>query len=82
MGIDRQSDIAAELQIGPTTLGRVRIYVSGGSIDLPMDFAPEEAREIAAELISAADSAEASVKPKKTTSGKARKRKPSRRQPD
>jgi len=28
MGIDKQSDIAANIQIGPTSLGMVRIYVS------------------------------------------------------
>lgn len=58
MGINRQTDFAGELQIGPTTLGQVRIYVAGDNVDLPMDFSPEEAREIAAELIEAADRAE------------------------
>ena len=33
MGIDKQSDISANLQIGPTTLGMVRIYVEGDGID-------------------------------------------------
>jgi len=27
MGIDKQSDIAANIQIGPTELGMVRIYI-------------------------------------------------------
>jgi hypothetical protein len=27
MGIDKQSDVSANLQIGPTSLGMVRIYV-------------------------------------------------------
>jgi hypothetical protein len=35
----------------------VRIYVSGTSVDLPMDFEPEEAEEIAEELKAAADAA-------------------------
>ena len=45
MGIDKQSDIAANLQIGPTTLGMVRIYVEADGVDLPLDFEPEEAEE-------------------------------------
>jgi len=57
MGIDKQSDMAANLQIGPTTLGMVRIYVEGDGIDLPLDFDPEEAEEIAEELRAAADAA-------------------------
>jgi len=54
MGIDKQSDMAANLQIGPTSLGMVRIYVEGDGIDLPLDFEPEEAEEIADELRAAA----------------------------
>lgn len=59
MGIDKQSDIAANLQIGPTSLGMVRIYVEGEGVDLPLDFEPEEAEEIAEELIAAAEAARA-----------------------
>jgi len=59
MGIDKQSDIAANLQIGPTSLGMVRIYVAGDGIELPLDFDPEEAEEIAEELIAAAGAARA-----------------------
>jgi hypothetical protein len=59
MGIDKQSDMAANLQIGPTTLGMVRIYVEGDGIDLPLDFDPEEAEEIAEELRAAAAAARA-----------------------
>ena len=54
MGIDKQSDMVADLQIGPTSLGMVRIYVAGDGIDLPLDFDPEEAEEIAEELRAAA----------------------------
>ena len=54
MGIDRESDIAADLQIGPTTLGMVRIHVAGGGAELTMDFDPDEAEEIAEELRAAA----------------------------
>lgn len=57
MGIDKQSDIAANLQIGPTSLGMVRIYVEGDGLELPLDFDPEEAEEIAEELLAAAEAA-------------------------
>ncbi|SET66486.1 DUF6324 family protein [Oceanicella actignis] len=59
MGIDSESDIAANLQIGPTTEGMVRIYVEGEGIELPLDFDPEEAEEIADELRMAAAKARA-----------------------
>ncbi|MDG2097297.1 MAG: DUF6324 family protein [Paracoccaceae bacterium] len=54
MGINKQSQISANLQIGPTTDGMVRIYIEGKNIELPLDFEPEEANEIAQELIAAA----------------------------
>ncbi len=54
MGINDDSDIAANLQIGPTTEGMVRIYVESDTVSLPMDFEPEEALEIAEEIRSAA----------------------------
>ena len=57
MGIDRESDTPANLQIGPTTLGMVRIYVEGDGVDLPLDFDPDEAEEIAEELRAAARAA-------------------------
>ena len=57
MGINTQSDIAADLQIGPTSAGMVRIYVEADGIELPLDFDPEEAEEIAEELRAAADAA-------------------------
>lgn len=60
MGIDKQSDVAANLQIGPTDAGMVRIYVEAeGGIELPLDFDPEEAEEIAEELRAAAEAARA-----------------------
>ena len=73
MGINRQTDLEGELQIGPTSLGLVRIYVSGQQVDLPMDFTPDEAREIAAELVEAAERAGANRsggKPKQAATGK------------
>ncbi|MEM0937437.1 MAG: DUF6324 family protein [Pseudomonadota bacterium] len=54
MGIDSESDISANLQIGPTTLGMVRIYVEAQGVELPLDFDPDEAEEIAEELRAAA----------------------------
>ncbi|MDV7270947.1 DUF6324 family protein [Thioclava sp. A2] len=57
MGINNESDIAANLQIGPTDVGMVRIYLEGDGIDLPLDFDPEEAEEIAEELLAAAEAA-------------------------
>ena len=54
MGINKESDISANLQIGPTTLGMVRIYIEGQGVDLPLDFDPDEAEEIAEELRAAA----------------------------
>ncbi|MGO4851423.1 DUF6324 family protein [Phaeovulum sp. W22_SRMD_FR3] len=57
MGIDKQSDIAANIQIGPTTLGMVRIYIEAEGLELPLDFDPEEAEEIAEELLAAAEAA-------------------------
>ena len=59
MGINKQSDIAANLQIGPTSQGMVRIYVEAEGIDLPLDFDPEEAEEIADEIRAAAGRARA-----------------------
>ncbi|GIX14769.1 MAG: hypothetical protein KatS3mg118_2728 [Paracoccaceae bacterium] len=63
MGINSESDIAADLQIAPTSLGMVRIYVSAPGIELPMDFEPEEAEEIAEELRAAAAQARAAGGP-------------------
>jgi len=57
MGINSESEIAANLQIGPTSLGMVRIYVEAEGVDLPLDFDPEEALEIAEELRIAAEAA-------------------------
>ncbi len=57
MGINKESDVTANLQIGPTSLGMVRIYLEGEGIDLPLDFDPDEAEEIAEELRAAAERA-------------------------
>ncbi|WP_045389667.1 DUF6324 family protein [Falsirhodobacter sp. alg1] len=59
MGIDKQSEIAANMQIGPTDMGMVRIYIEAEGVELPLDFDPEEAEEIAEELMAAAERARA-----------------------
>ncbi|WP_224825899.1 DUF6324 family protein [Cognatishimia sp. MH4019] len=60
MGIDTERDIEANLQIGPTDKGMVRLYIEAtGGIEIPMDFDPDEARDIAEELLAAAKAAEA-----------------------
>lgn len=57
MGINKESDVEATLAIGPTSLGMVRIYVEGEGFEIPMDFDPDEALEIAEELRAAAEKA-------------------------
>lgn len=58
MGIDKQSEVSANIQIGPTDQGMVRIYIEADDgTELPMDFEPDEALEIAEELRAAAEAA-------------------------
>ena len=59
MGINSESDIEANLQIGPTDQGMVRIYVEAQGVEIPMDFEPEEAEEIAQEIVAAVKAASA-----------------------
>ncbi len=59
MGIDSESNMTANLQIGPTSLGMVRLYVEGDGVEIPMDFDPDEAEEIAEEIRAAAGRARA-----------------------
>jgi hypothetical protein len=54
MGINDESDIEAGIQIGPTDNGMVRIFIVAGDMEIPMDFDPEEADEIAEEIRAAA----------------------------
>jgi phage tail sheath gpL-like len=54
MSINSQSNVETNLSIGPTSLGMVRIYIEGKNINIPLDFDPEEALEIAEELKAAA----------------------------
>ncbi|WP_147124375.1 DUF6324 family protein [Shimia ponticola] len=59
MGINTERDIEANLQIGPTDLGMVRLFIEAtNGLEIPMDFAPDEAREIAEEILAAAKVAE------------------------
>lgn len=57
MGINTERDIEANIQIGPTDQGMVRLFVEADGIEIPMDFDPEEAEEIADELRAAAQAA-------------------------
>jgi hypothetical protein len=57
MGINTERDIEANLQIGPTDRGMVRLFVLADGIEIPMDFSPEEADEIAEEIRLAAQGA-------------------------
>ena len=54
LGIDDESDVEANLRVGPTSEGRVRLHVEGRGVEVPMDFDPEEAEEIADEIRAAA----------------------------
>ncbi|PWR04683.1 hypothetical protein DKT77_00295 [Meridianimarinicoccus roseus] len=64
MGINSESDVVANLQIGPTDRGMVRIFVEADGTEIPMDFEPQEAIEIAEEIMAAAQQAKAVKRPK------------------
>ena len=61
MGINRERDVEANLQIGPTDRGMVRIFIESQGIEVPMDFEPDEADEIAEEIRAAANAARAII---------------------
>ncbi|MBB3713676.1 hypothetical protein FHS00_003281 [Limimaricola variabilis] len=63
MGINTERDIEANLQIGPTDHGMVRLFIEADGAEIPMDFEPEEAEDIAEEIMAAARAAR-SVKKK------------------
>ena len=65
MGINDESDIEANIQIGPTSQGMVRIFVEGGGVEIPMDFDADEAEEIADEIRAAAGRARVMAEKKK-----------------
>lgn len=52
-----RDDIVADLTVGPTDQGMVRIEVSGDGFEIPLDFDPDEAEAIAEELRAAAATA-------------------------
>ena len=57
MGINEQTDHIADLQIGSTSNGNVRLYISSEKFSIPLDFFPDEAEDIALELQEAARAA-------------------------
>ena len=59
MGINTERDIEANLQIGPTDQGMVRLFIEADGVEIPMDFSPDEAEDIASEIMAAAKAAQA-----------------------
>lgn len=59
MSINTERDLEANLQIGPTTDGMVRLFIEGNGVEIPLDFEPDEAIEIAEEIKAAAAQASA-----------------------
>lgn len=59
MSINTERDVEANLQIGPTDKGMVRLFIEAGGVEVPMDFDPDEADEIAEEIKAAAQGARA-----------------------
>ncbi|MCH2094731.1 MAG: DUF6324 family protein [Rhodobacteraceae bacterium] len=57
MGINDEREIEANLQIGPTDQGMVRLFIIADGLEIPMDFSPDEAAEIAEELAAASATA-------------------------
>jgi uncharacterized protein DUF6324 len=57
MGINDERDIEANMQIGPTDTGMVRLFIEANGVEIPMDFDPDEAEEIAEEIRAAAQAA-------------------------
>ena len=57
MGINSERDIEANMQIGPTDAGMVRLFIEADGVEVPMDFDPDEAEEIAEEIRAAAQAA-------------------------
>jgi hypothetical protein len=57
MNINKQRDVEANMQIGPTDQGMVRIFIESQGVEVPMDFEPEEAEEISEEIRAAAAAA-------------------------
>jgi hypothetical protein len=64
MGINTPNNKPSDLQVGPTSDGMVRIHIFNEDISLPIDFLPEDANDIAEEILAASRMA-LSVKKKK-----------------
>ena len=56
-GPTQAEDLVADLTVGPTDQGMVRIEVTGEGFEIPLDFDPDEAEAIAEELRAAAATA-------------------------
>ena len=54
MGINDPSDAEANFSIAPTDAGMVRLFVESNGVEIPMDFEPDDALEIAEEIRAAA----------------------------
>ncbi len=61
MNINSEVEVEANLQIGPTSDGMVRLFIEAKGIEVPLDFDPDEADEIAEEIKSAAAAARAAL---------------------
>lgn len=59
MSINTERDLEANLQIGPTDKGMIRIFIEAKGVEIPMDFDPDEADEIADEIRAAANAVRA-----------------------
>lgn len=62
MSINSERDVEANLQIGPTDQGMVRIFVESQGVEVPMDFTVDEAIEIADEIRAAASAVKGTAK--------------------
>ncbi|MAV98648.1 MAG: hypothetical protein CML81_02415 [Rhodobiaceae bacterium] len=54
MGINSSHNKETDLQVGPTSEGMVRIFIRNDEVSLPLDFSPDDAIEIANEIIASA----------------------------
>lgn len=54
MGINTHHNKETDLQVGPTSEGMVRIFIQNDEVSLPIDFSPDDAIEIANEIIASA----------------------------
>ena len=62
MVINWKHNIETDLQVGPTSEGMVRLFIQNEEISLPIDFNPDDAIEIANEIIASAKTAKVNKK--------------------